>query len=369
MKKIGLFTYYRSNYGAALQAYALKVFIEYAFKDVNVSIVDFYKKQNYPIFEIRSNSFLKRIFKFFLVLSHYFEIRRRNRRHILFNENYLEQKRYDFFSDKNFNLLPSFEIYLTGSDQVFNIRNNEYKQLFFQQFQIRNGIKATYAPSFGQSVFSKADKVEIKRLTQCFDYLSCRENDGAAMLSEMHGKVIPCVIDPTLLLTSEQWTIMMKVPKTDEKYLLVYDLNGGVPMLNIAKKLASEKGLKIYCISRHPDICFIYKGIDKVIYDAGPREFVGYFSRASYVVTDSFHGTAFSIIFKKDFNTYVAIPNASQRMKSLLQICGLQNRIIEKGSLINYCNNCFVNFDNQSFNKYRNLSISYLASFIQTNQI
>lgn len=367
MKKIGLFTYYRSNYGAALQAYALKAFIESTFNNVNVNIVDFYKKRGYPIFEFCSNSFLKGIFKFFLVLSHYFEIRRRNKRHILYNENFLEQKRYDFSSDNNFNLIPSFDIYLTGSDQVFNIRHNEYKQLFFQQFQIKNGIKVAYAPSFGQSEFSDTDKLKIKSLTQSFDYLSCRENDGAAMLSEMHGKVVPCVIDPTLLLTSDQWAVMMNAPKTDEKYLLVYDLNGGVPMLNIAKKVAAEKGLKIYCISRHPDICFIYKGIDKVIYDAGPREFVGYFSQAAYIITDSFHGTSFSIIFKKDFNTYVALPNASQRIKSLLQICGLLDRIIENDILINYCDNCFANFDNQAFNRYRNLSILYISSFIQNN--
>ena len=184
------------------------------------------------------------------------------------------------------------------------------------------------------------------------------------MLSEVHGREVPCVIDPTLLLNSEQWSKVMKVPETKNQYLLVYDLNGGVPMLNLAREFAAEKGLKIYCITRHPDISFIYKGIDKVIYDAGPREFVGYFSRASYVVTDSFHGTAFAIIFKKNFNTYIALPRASQRIKSLLGVCNLLGRIVDKDGPINTTENCFSIFDWESFENYRQLSIKYISSFI-----
>lgn len=101
-----------------------------------------------------------------------------------------------------------------------------------------------------------------------------------------------------------------------------------------------------------------------MIYDAGPREFVGYFSRASYVVTDSFHGTAFAIIFKKNFNTYIALPRASQRIKSLLGVCNLLGRIVDKDGSINTIENCFSIFDWESFENYRQLSIKYISSFI-----
>ena len=142
--------------------------------------------------------------------------------------------------------MPIFDYYLTGSDQVFNL-NSKYSLLFFQQFQIKSGIKAAYAPSFGRSTFSEAEKKEVEELTKDFNYISCRENDGAKMLSEILKKEVPCVIDPTFLLSSDLWSEMMKIPKTNEKYLLVYDLNGGIPMLNIARKVAAEKELKIYC--------------------------------------------------------------------------------------------------------------------------
>ena len=364
MKKIGLFTYYKSNYGASLQAYALKAFIEQSYQNVNVKIIDFYITRDYPIFTYCSSNPIKRVVKNMLVLRHYFDIRRRNSRHISFNREALELCRYDIVCNSLLEQIPVYDLYLTGSDQVFNIKNNDYKKLFFQQFDIKFGIKAAYAPSFGQSIFSQEEKDIIKELTKNFDFLSCRENDGATMLSEVHGREVPCVIDPTLLLNSEQWSKVMKVPETKNQYLLVYDLNGGVPMLNIAREFAAEKGLKIYCITRHPDISFIYKGIDKVIYDAGPREFVGYFSRASYVVTDSFHGTAFAIIFKKNFNTYIALPRASQRIKSLLGVCNLLGRIVDKDGPINTTENCFSIFDWESFENYRQLSIKYISSFI-----
>ena len=359
MRKVGIFTIYICNYGAVLQAYALKKCIESMFKDIEVSIVDFYSQKNYRIFNVVAKNPIKKLLKYALILTHYPALYRRNKREKCFiKEEFNLSERYDDLEILS-REMPVYDYYLTGSDQVFNT-NSKYSLLFFQQFKIESGIKAAYAPSFGQSMFSDVDKMQIKRLTQCFYYLSCRENDGAAMLSEIHGKDVPCVIDPTLLLTSEQWSMMMKAPKTDEKYLLVYDLNGGVPMLNIAKKIAAEKGLKIYCITRHPDISFIYKGIDKVIYDAGPREFVGYFSNASYVITDSFHGTAFSLIFHKNFNTYIAVPKSSQRIKSLLEACGLHDRIISSGANAIFADNCAESFNEQAFAEYRQSSLLYL---------
>lgn len=364
MRTVGIFTIYICNYGAILQAYALKKTIENKFKDMNVTIVDFYSREHYRIFSAFTSNSVKKLIKYGIILLHYPALQNRNKREKQFiKEEFNLSERFN-----NLNILlnemPVYDYYLTGSDQVFNI-NSLYSSLFFQQFKIKSGIKAAYAPSFGQSNFSDTEKSKIKKLTQCFDYLSCREEDGAAMLSEIYEKNIPCVIDPTLLLSSEQWSMMMKVPKVDREYLLVYDLNGGVPMLNIAKKIATEKGLKTYCITRHPDNYLIYKGVDKVIFNAGPREFVGYFSNASYVITDSFHGSAFSLIFHKNFNTYIAVPKSSQRIKSLLGICGLQNRIIESEKYINSTENCAEMFNEQAFVEYQQSSLEYLTNIFK----
>lgn len=359
MRKVGLFTIYICNYGAILQTYALKRFIEEQYKDVQVFVVDFYSKKHYRIFTTSANHPVKKLFKYGMILTHYPALYVRNKREKKFISEELNLSQRFERLDSMLSNMPLFDCYLTGSDQVFNCRSI-YSSVFFQQFDITTGIKAAYAPSFGQSDFSNEEKAKIKELTNEFDFLSCRENDGAKMLSQVHGKHVPCVIDPTMLLTAEQWSSMMEIPEADDKYLLVYDLNGGIPMLNIAKIVAEEKGLKLYCITRHPDICFIYRGLDKVIFDAGPREFVGYFSKASYVITDSFHGTAFSLIFRRNFNTYIAVPKSSQRIRSLLSICGLSNRMIVDGNKIDLSEDCYSQFDEQSFNAYRQSSIKYI---------
>lgn len=360
MKTVGLFTIYICNYGAILQTYALKKCIESLDSNINVAVVDFYSHKHYRVFNVVTNSIVKRVLKNGLILMHYLGLRVRNHREKVFIKN--EFNLSERFEDVNILLknLPKYDYYLTGSDQVFNL-NSIYAPLFFQQF-VTCGIKAAYAPSFGKSVFADEEKTAIKTLTRDFDFLSCREDDGAQMLSQIHGKNIPCVVDPTLLLSSKQWREMMKEPKTTEKYLLVYDLNGGVPMLQIARQIAKEKKLKLFCITRHPDICYIYKGVDKLIFDAGPREFVGYFSKAQYVITDSFHGTAFSLIFRKNFNTYIAIPRASQRILSLLTICGLTSRIIEDTNEIDTSEVCASKFKQDVFEEYRKASLDYINS-------
>lgn len=362
MKTVGLFTIYICNYGAILQTYALKKCIESVDSNINVTVVDFYSHKHYRVFNVVTNNIIKRILKNGLILMHYPQLKKRNHREKQFIKN--EFNLSERYEDVNIllNNLPKYDYNLTGSDQVFNL-NSVYAPLFFQQFAT-SGIKAAYAPSFGKSVFSVEEINAIKTLTQDFDFLSCRENDGAQMLSQIHGKNIPCVVDPTLLLSSEQWREMMKEPKTNDEYLLVYDLNGGVTMLQIAKQVAKEKKLKLYCITRHPDISYIYKGVDKVIFDAGPREFVGYFSKAKYVITDSFHGTAFSLIFHKNFNTYIAIPRASQRIMSLLNICGLTFRIIDDTNKIDTSEVCASKFKQDSFEEYRKASFDYILSIL-----
>lgn len=365
MKTVGLFTIYICNYGAVLQTYALKKCIENMFQEINVSIVDFYSHEHYRILNTAAQNKIKKIFKYGLILKNYPALNRRNKREKVFIlEEFNLSDRYENI-DNLLKQMPKFDYYLTGSDQVFNT-NSKYSRLFFQQFPIREGVKAAYAPSFGKSSFSIKEKATIRELTQEFDYLSCREDDGASMLSEIYGKNIPCVADPTLLLTADQWRLMMGKITTHEHYLLVYDLNGGIAMLQIAKKIAKEKGLKVYCITRHPDICYIYKDVDKVIFDAGPREFVGYFSEASYIITDSFHGTAFALIFRKNFNTYIAVAKSSQRIKSLLNICNLTSRIIKDPDIINTSENCLDLFNEDSFRQYRQSSLDYLSTIFNS---
>ncbi len=362
MKKIGLFTIYIANYGAVLQTYALQRFLRDKYDDLKVEVVDFYSHTPYSIFKKASQNPIKNILKQSTRLLHYTELSSRNKRERLFiSEEFILSRRYDSLEDLLDNM-PQYDIYLTGSDQVFNT-NSPYSPLFYQRFKINNGLKAAYAPSFGTSDFSDDYKRSILAPIKGFNFLSCREDDGAEMMSELLGHHVPRVIDPTLLLTKDQWATMMKAPVTSEDYLLVYDLNGGQKMINYAIYIAKEHGWKIWCISQHTELR--YKGIDKIIFDAGPREFVGLFANAQYVVTDSFHGTSFSIIFEKLFKTYIAVPRASRRIVSLLKECGMESRIISKDSDFNsFLSDKTVSADLTSFKLLRSDSIKYIDDIV-----
>lgn len=325
MKKVGIFTIYIANYGAVLQTYALQRYLRDKYDDLDVEVVDFYTHAPYAIFKKASTNPVKNAIKQCARALHYGSLKRRNDRELIFiKEEFKLSRRYESIDELMKNM-PKYDIYLTGSDQVFNT-NSRYRQLFFQQFNASGGIKAAYAPSFGTSDFPEEYRKAIHSPLSEFKYMSCREDDGAEMMAEVLGRGVPRVLDPTLLLSKDQWKSMMSEPKGNDKFLLIYDLNGGQRMIDYASKIAREKGLKVWCITQHADVR--YKRVDKLIFDAGPREFVGLFAKADYVVTDSFHGTSFSLIFEKEFNTYIAVPRASRRILALLKDCGKLDRVV-----------------------------------------
>lgn len=331
MINIGLFTIYIANYGAVLQTYALQRYIRDTYPNTIVKIIDFYSRKPYSIFVKESKNPIKNFLKQSRKLVHYAELKQRvNREKKFINEEFDLTKRYKNL-DSFWEEVPDFDIYLTGSDQVFNL-NSKYKKVFYQVFDKCGHIKAAYAPSFGTSTFTDSFKNTILKPISDFDYISCREDDGAEMLSEILKKQVPRVLDPTLLLTKSQWEQMMISPKSSANYVLVYDLNGGQRMIDKAYFIAQKMSCKVWCITQHTDIW--YKNVDRIIYNAGPREFVGLFAKAQYVITDSFHGTVFSLLFEKKFNTYIAVEQSSRRIVSLLNSCGLQSRIINKDTNI-----------------------------------
>ena len=329
MKSIKILTIYVANYGAVLQAYALKHYLD-GLNDVGtVSIVNFYSLKPYYVFRKKRhpNIIVDFLLKA-LVLKHYIALKRRNRREKLFIKEELNLSERYLNQDDLLNSDLHCDLLLTGSDQVFN-PNAFYSRVFFQSFNKKaDYVKAAYAPSFGINDFSQSLMEKISSKVRDFDYISCREKEGADFLSHILNKPVLQVVDPTLLLEKSEWEKMMILPNYAKPYILVYDLNGGSNLLEISFEVKKRTGLPIVCITQ--SILTNYKKIDKVVRDAGPRQFVGWFSRASYILTDSFHGTVFSLIFNKPFTTYIATPKTSSRLTSLLKGLHQEDRIITK---------------------------------------
>lgn len=333
-KKIGILTFhYALNYGAVLQAFSLLRNCEVLGYDVE--IVNYFTREhevaNRIIFD-KHRGVVKSLFYTILVFPNMLKLWRKQRRFNQFREEALRLSRRYKTATELLNNLPDKDAYITGSDQVFNPVSDDNISVYYLEFTKRTDQrKIAYAPSFGISTFDISFRKRIYNLINDFDYLSCREDDGAVFLSNITGRDVPTVLDPVFLWGAPQWRKVMSpyrgINKCRNGYIFVYDLNGREHLLLLAKKLQNKTNLPIVCLTTKKYLIGrLHAG--QTILDAGPREFLSLIANASFVVTDSFHGVAFSIVFQKKFLAFNALPKASQRIKSLLEDLSLSERFI-----------------------------------------
>ena len=322
--KIGMFTFFSINYGAVLQAYSLQRTIKANNPQSEVALVDFKRPNQVPfdkVFFRRSSNPIFNIIWQILVLLRYKQFKKRTKSFVEFKSKLLFTKQYTSITELLTNP-PSFDIYISGSDQVFNPKN-QYRDVFFLNFAKGNSKKIAYAPSFGVNQFSNQDKMYIKLVLSDFDALSCREIDGANFMSELMNEDIPHVLDPVFLTSVEQWRSIEITPDFKFGYIFVYCLKDLKKLLKIAKEKYPNKLIVVLA----PNDLRYYMGCRQIYYP-GPQEFLGLIDHADAIITDSFHGTSFSIIFGKVFHTVITRPSVSSRIYSLLQTLKLENRIV-----------------------------------------
>ena len=326
-KKIGILTFHAAdNYGAVLQAYALQHYLEN--KGAHVEIIDFVtpqvEKANNIFFVSKRGVLSKWIVKG-LILLHYRKLKRRKDGFDHFRQTYLHlSRRFTSVEDIKTNGLGR-HVYITGSDQVFNplIKNAE---IYYLGFETAKVTKVAYAPSFGIKDFTLVDE-KIRNYIKEFDYLSCREKDGAEFLAAVCGRPVPVVADPVFLVDVMRWKNILPAQKL-KNYVFVYDLNGGKSLIRLANKVKQATGLPVICLTARKYTKGRYN-VDKLCYDSSPCEFLSYISGADYVVTDSFHGLAFSLLFKTKVISYVALPMSASRIYSIMDCLDLTRQIVE----------------------------------------
>lgn len=363
--KIGILTFHTPiNYGAALQAFALQKYLRTKYPESSIKNIDFKTDvhlSKYNVFiPLRRNILLYFYKQLFVILRYPSLVKRKKRFEIFIKEELLLTDRYRSEKELLENM-PTMDHYIVGSDQVFHPKS-EYLEAYYLNFSKNNSKKTAYAPSFGISAFEQITDNRIKLFLEDFDNLCCRELDGANYMAKLLNRDVPVVLDPIFLLSDQQWEEMSCGPLVNEKYIFIYDLNGGYELMKIANKISKETGLKIVCQTQSAD--HLYKNCTQ-IYDSGPREFISLIKNADYVVTDSFHGTAFSVLFNKKQFIYVAKPHASGRIRSILSICNINERIIENGNAdkFNYLDKKNLNTSNrENLDKLIESSKEYLTN-------
>lgn len=219
---------------------------------------------------------------------------------------------------------PDADIYICGSDQIWNpYITGELQSAYFLDFGNDKTKRISYAPSFGRDTIDDIDKGRITALLRRFDAISVREDEGVRLLHSVGVNNVCSVVDPVLLHHREFWSKMCQGKSSRLPYLLIYTLEYNPMVYRLARKIAQEKGLKILHIKKS----WIKRdGEDVAIVAAGPEAFVNLISNAKYVVTNSFHAAAFSVIFEKEF---LVVPHSmlNSRLRCLLDWLALGNRM------------------------------------------
>lgn len=350
--KLGIITFHRAkNYGAVLQTYALNK----ATQDIGIDseIIDYRENKienDYSFFK-EKKKILKDLINYPLKIGKW--------------------KKFDNFLKENVNLSKiyksseelqhaneSYDCFLTGSDQVFNLKMTGNDQNYFLNF-VKNPLKKnSYAASFGQKEIPYDKKEEYKSLLKDFNNISIRENDAIKIVKDLVDKEPRIDVDPSFLLSKEQWESLSEKPKEKNKYILLFVMQKNKSIFDFTENLAKKTGYKII---------FITDGYKKLIKakhkrTVSPKQWLGYFSNAEYIVTNSFHGLAFSLIFNKNFFVELQKKPATgnSRLETILEEYSLKDRLIKEGKNDEIDKKIDWNFVNSKMNANKEKSLKYL---------
>lgn len=364
--KIGILTYHVSNnYGAVLQAYALYKAI--SLLNSEVEIIDYRNKKMQGVLTA-SYSFKgksgKELIKHIVTLP--VKIRERNRFTQFESDNMKLSKESYVDTESLIAKESDYDRIICGSDQVWNMDINGNDTNYFLAFCNRSEKKAAYAPSFGKESnnLDEDEKIHFKELLSQFGFLSVRELQGQNIIQELINITPPVVLDPTMLLSKEQWHEFIGGKAiSSSPYILVYTL-GESNVDKFALDLSKKTGIRILKI--RGSLKDIFNSRIYSVRGIGPSEWINLFLNATYVCTNSFHGIAFSINFNRTFFTELRLPPSriNSRLENILDLFDLRSQLIIDGKN----NNVNIPIDwekvNRKLEEERVKSLNYLRSIV-----
>lgn len=327
-KKIGIITCGKEpNYGACLQALATQKILSSAGHKVDLMNYTFIEGKGYSPFSQKS-------LKSFISCAMFYRLRKGT--HIVFEK---FRKRHMIYCNEQLkteedfkNIMENYDLFLVGSDQVWNPNLGINIDITLLNFYKDGPKKVSYASSFGINSLPENYKDKYRAAFNDFKSLSTRETTGQNIISELTGRVAPVVLDPTMMFNMQQWEVYAQDANIKEPFVLIYDMWHATEVVEIARHIAKEKKCKIFALSQ---INMPYKDV-KTLYDISPAEYLDLFKKAECIVTDSFHGTVFSIIYHKEFYSYCSQKAAviGGRLNEILKKLDLYDRMVTSLTLI-----------------------------------
>lgn len=350
------------NHGAMLQAFALVKYLQSLGHDV--SVIDYWpqymSKYNVDFKSVPQKYDyigLRQLYRYLKKSYHQLEQLRRDSFESFFSKYIpITSAAYNSIDDLRRNP-PDADLYIAGSDQIWNTTfNNGNDPAFYLSFGSPKR-KVSYAASFATSELKNGTQTFVQEQLKNFDSISVREQSGLEILDELGYQGV-VVADPIFLLGTNQWDEMLSNEITQgDDYILAYDFeprNGPVGL--ISKRLATLMGCKIFSVSP-----FKHRYADRAFVDCSPDIFVSLIKNARCIVSNSFHGTAFSMLYGRNFFVVNRKDGLNIRMKDLLSRYKLNDRLVSLGvadeSLVK-------NVDYNSVNKLLKNDVDFSKSFL-----
>lgn len=359
MKKIAIVScYFQHNYGSMLQAYATQMALDkLGYKNETVDISGFnreIKKAKMLYFakaSVTSDILFSKIGMAKNVL------RRKLSKNVYAKNSRVRAQKFDEFSKKNFRLSESYgsktelgmscaEKYsavLVGSDQLW-LPGNIAADYYTLNFAPETVNTVAYATSFGQSRLPKDSAKKAKTFLKKIRHIGVREESGQKLIKDLVDRDVPIVCDPTLLFTGDEWmAIQKKEPIIKGRYILCYFLGNNPPHREFAKRLKETIGCRIVALTHLDEYVKSDEHYaDETPYDIGPAEFLNLIRNAEFVCTDSFHCSAFSILYKRQFFTFRRYnrdtkQSTNSRLDTLFNITGIKGRLVTGNENISDC--------------------------------
>lgn len=334
MKKVAAITFHRAhNYGSVLQAYALKQVVESLYREkgesVDYSVIDFYSQVQEDLYRVyRPMNSAKALVKNAIALPYGKELKIKHHKFMEFAAKDLNlTKRYRTLEELQA-APPEADVYLSGSDQIWNVRAQDFSPAYYFSFLPDHAKRVSYAASFGPLAINweKYDADSCKEALAKYSAVSVREQGSVDNLSAISDVECQIHVDPTMLLKMADWRkIQSDANYRDGQYILLYCLEPTRDQLRMADAISKKLGLPIVVL-RYNNKNDMFNHFVKR-YDAGPEDFLAYMDHAALVLSSSFHGTAFSLIYHKPFYCFYGMKD--NRISGILQETGMTERSLE----------------------------------------
>lgn len=392
MKKIGIVScYFQHNYGSMLQALATQMALDKLnYENETVDISGF----NHEIKKAKLLYFAKASLTSDILLSKLGMAKNVLIKKFSKNEyaamSRIRDEKFDEFSKKWFRMSPqytskkelrnsckeSYSSVLVGSDQLW-LPGNIAADYYTLNFVPETVNTIAYATSFGQSSLPKDSSRKAALFLKKIRHIGVREESGQKLVKELAGRDVPVVCDPTLLFTGEEWLSIQKdKPIVEDKYILCYFLGNNPPHREFAKRLREATGCKIIALTHLDEFVKSDEGYaDETPYNVNPADFLNLIRNATYVCTDSFHCSVFSMLYKKVFFTFKRYArktksSTNSRLDTLFRLAGVSERILEGTEDIQKCLYMEIDYNSvhQNFAKIREESYQYLQKALEDKE-